>query len=310
MHSLSKKIKEEASHLGIDLIGFTQAIPHPDLNIFKDWLTKDHQASMKWLDRSIEKRSNPNLILPDVKSIISCGLIYYRGHPLSIDSKNKDHGWISNYAWGEDYHEVFLEKLKTLEIFIKKNNPHIKTKAYVDTGPILERSYAASAGLGWIGKNTCLINPKQGSFFFIGEILIDIELDYDASTPNHCGKCTRCLDACPTDALTEYELNSNKCIAYLTIEHRGDIDKNLQNKMGHHLIGCDICQDVCPWNSKAKPSQHKEFDPREDFFNPNLDALENLTQMEFSTKYKKSPVKRVKLDGLLRNVKIAQKNQN
>jgi epoxyqueuosine reductase len=306
--SPSQLIKNKAHDLKIDLIGFTKAIPHPDFDFYKKWLDQNYQASMKWMEKSIDKRSNPDLVLKNAESMISCGLIYYRGHPKSIDCKDKDKAWISNYAWGDDYHEVFLDKLKELEKFIIDQFPNNKTRSYVDTGPILERSYAKSAGLGWIGKNTCLINTKKGSYFFLGEIITDLELEYDDEEPDHCGKCTRCIDACPTDALTAYELNSNQCISYLTIEHRDEINPDLQDKIGHHLVGCDICQDVCPWNNKIKPGDHPEFDPREGLFHPKINELENLSQEEFSKKFRKSPIKRVKLKGLERNLKLLKIN--
>lgn len=307
MSSLTQLIKNKATELGFDLIGFTPAQTHKDISLFNSWLAKGYGASMEWLKRGEEKRGNPELVLPNVKSIICCGVNYYRGHPKSIDSVEVGKGWISNYAWGEDYHDVVLEKLKHLEDFIRLQYPSAQMKSYVDTGPILERSYASSAGLGWIGKNTLLINQKIGSYFFIGEILIDVELEYDDETPDHCGKCNKCMEACPTQALTPYELDANKCISYLTIEHRGAIKEELAEKMGHHLVGCDICQDVCPWNRRPPVSKESKFDPRAGNFHPILSELESLTPSDFSMRFKGSPIKRLKYEGLKRNLENIRK---
>lgn len=306
---LTKQIKEQAKSLGFDLVGITSAHPHSHRSFFNDWINKGYQGSMEWLVKGEEKRNDPQKVLPGAKTIICCGLNYYRGKPFSVHSKKKGHGWISNYAWGEDYHHVVLEKLKQLETFILDQIPNAQLKSYVDTGPLLERSYANSAGLGWVGKNTCLINKKIGSFFFLGEILTNLELEIDQPESDHCGKCTRCIDACPTDALNNYELNANQCISYLTIEHRGPINPFLQKKMGHHLVGCDVCQDVCPWNQGIPQSNEASFDPLPENFHPSLQQIQELNKDQFFKQFKNSAVKRVKFKGLQRNVEIAVKNQ-
>lgn len=298
--SLKEIIKKQATCLGFDLVGVAKAVPHPDRFFFLDWLDNGYAATMDWMHRSREKRGDPALILPQVKSMICLGLLYNTNHPKEF---------ISNYAWGEDYHEVLLSKLKLLEQFIHEQRPDAQTKCYVDTGPVLERSYAASAGLGWIGKNTCLIHPKLGSFFFLGEILTDLELETDDPMMDHCGKCTRCIDACPTQVLVPHRLDANKCISYLTIEHRGIIDEGLASKMGHHVVGCDICQDVCPWNDKAPVTKEKSFEPRPGFFNPDFSSLEKMGE-NFSEVFKNSPIKRLKKEGWERNLKIVRKNKN
>lgn len=297
--NLAQKIKQEALRIGFDLVGVASAFPHSDFNFFNQWVNKGYQGGMEYLARGREKRGDPQKILPGAKSFICCGLNYFHGF---------SEGGISNYAWGDDYHGVILEKLGVLEKFILEKAPKARMKSYVDTGAILERSYAASAGLGWIGKNTCLINQKVGSFFFVGEILTDLELEYDRPVADHCGTCTRCLDACPTQALTPYELNATRCISYLTIEHRGEIAPELADKMGNHLVGCDICQDVCPWNKKIPLSEEPSFAPRPENIHPSLESLQNLAPVEFSTRFKSSPIKRVKWEGLKRNVEIAVKN--
>ncbi|HBF12705.1 MAG TPA: tRNA epoxyqueuosine(34) reductase QueG [Deltaproteobacteria bacterium] len=300
----SELIKQKAHEIGFDLVGITQAETHPHFSFFKNWMDHKLYGTMDWLVRGAERRSDPQKILPGAKSFICVGLNYYHGWPLSIENVEAGKGWVSNYAWGDDYHDVMLAKLKNLEAFILNHHPEAKLKSYVDTGPILERSYAESAGLGWVGKNTLLINQKNGSFFFLGEMLTDLELEYDEPAADHCGKCTRCLDACPTNALKAYELDANKCISYLTIEHRGEIDPKLQSKMGHHIYGCDICQDVCPWNRQIPVSREESFKPRPENFHPSLSSLKNLSQEEFSHRFKNSPIKRTKWEGLLRNIQI------
>lgn len=301
-------IKDKALQLGFDLVGITPAVPHSDYSFFLDWLSKGNAAGMAWLLKNKEKRGDPQMVLPGARSIISCAKNYYRGHPLSIDMRKEGHGWISNYAWGEDYHEVVLDLLKELEGFVRTLIPGSMTKAYTDTGPLLERSYAREAGLGWIGKNTCLINTGKGSFLFLGEVITTAVLDYDKPIADHCGTCTRCLDACPTQALTPGILDANRCLSYLTIEHRGEVtDPALKAAMGPHLVGCDICQDVCPWNRKAEVSGDVRFDPRPGNFHPELQSLEGLSQEEFSKRFKGSPIKRLKKEGLARNVSYASK---
>lgn len=298
--TLTAQIKGEAQKMGFSLVGIASAAPHSDFSFYNQWVNNGSQGGMAYLERGWEKRGDPQKILPGAKTFICCGLNYYHGPG----------GAISNYAWGDDYHEVFLEKLQALEKFISGIEPQARMKSYVDTGAILERSYAASAGLGWIGKNTCLINQKKGSFFFIGEILTDLDLEPDRPVADHCGTCTRCIDACPTQALTPYELQATKCISYLTIEHRGEIEPALQAKMGQHLVGCDICQDVCPWNKKIPLSEEPAFKPRAENVDPSLESLKSLKPEDFSVRFNKSPIKRLKWEGLQRNVEIAQANDS
>lgn len=294
----SQTIKFHALELGFDLVGITPAVSHPDFTIYQDWIDQKFHGTMDWMSRGAEKRSDPQKILPGAKSFICVGLSYYRGHPKSTESHEEGRGWISNYAWGEDYHEILLEKLKQLEKWIGEMAPQAEFKSYVDTGPILERSYAQSAGLGWIGKNTVLINHKGGSYFFIGEILTHLELEPDTPGRDHCGTCTRCLDACPTQALTPYQLNTTRCISYLTIEHKGEIPLDV----GHQVYGCDICQDVCPWNRDPLLSRESAFDPRAGNFHPLLDELQSVPQEKFAEKFKGSPIKRLKWERLQRNL--------
>lgn len=321
---LSSQIKQHAQSLGFDLVGITSAKAHEHSPFFQSWLEKGYHRQMAYLEKGAEKRRDPTLVLPGAQSIICCGLNYYTQpnsrtsySPLPLWERldeGKGCGQISNYAWGRDYHKTLMEKLKILENFIQATAPGTETKSYVDTGPILERSYAQRAGLGWIGKNTCLIHPKMGSWFFLGEIITDLELEYDEPfETDHCGTCTRCLDACPTNALVEPRvLDARVCISYLTIEHRGVIPIDQRSAMGNHISGCDICQEVCPYNHNPIPTREKDFFPRNEFDGRpgqiSLEKLAALTPEEFDKMFFESPVKRLKYEGLLRNTLIAMGN--
>jgi epoxyqueuosine reductase len=285
---------------------------------------------------------------PWTKSVIVCAVNYNTAQPYSTQVDDPGHGWISRYAWGnEDYHEVVLRKLREVETqlaaavaqpeldesctdSVESRNPDHdrtdglrsagrrartpvapppKTWCYVDTGPVVERVYAKYAGVGWIGKNTCILNQKLGSWLFLGVILASLELVPDLPAPDRCGTCTRCLDACPTNAfLGPHQLDANKCISYLTIEKRGPIAEELRDGMGKHVFGCDICQDVCPWNRNAAVTPAPEFQPREALVNPALEWLAEMRAEEFREKFRGSPVRRAKLNGLRRNAVIAMGN--
>ena len=216
--------------------------------------------------------------------------------------------WISRYAWGEDYHEILKAKLERLARSIEEQSP-TRTRTYVDTGPLLERVFAKYAGIGWFGKNTCIINEKTGSWLFLGCIITDVEFGYDAPVPDRCGTCTRCIDACPTGAILEpYVLDSRKCISYTTIELRGEIAEDSRKGIGHHLFGCDICQDVCPWNRRAPQSSDPAFQPKQDLFWPELERLLDLNDDEWHSLIRGTAMKRAKVKGLLRNLMIVSGN--
>jgi epoxyqueuosine reductase len=237
---------------------------------------------------------------------------YNTAHPYSTQVKESSRGWVSRYAWSrEDYHDSVLRRLRQLESKLKElcaPDP-IETRAYVDTGPIVERVYAKYAGIGWLAKNTCLINQGIGSWLFLGVIITSLELTPDLPAPDRCGTCTRCIDACPTHAFVgPHLLDSNKCIAYLTIEKRGSIPEELREGIGHQVFGCDICQDVCPWNRKAPATNEPEFQPREGFVNPALAWLAEISEEDFRETFRGSPVKRAKRNGLRRNALIALGN--
>lgn len=255
----SPLIRQKAQDLGFELVGIARAKPAPDFDFFRWWLDRGYGATMTYLHRQAERRGDPEKVLPGVRSIICVGLNYFT-------AATGDR--IACYAHGEDYHRVIGEKLKTLEgLIVSSVDPMAKTKSYVDTGPVLERSYAARAGLGWIGKNTMVINEGLGSYFFLGEILTTMgfdESEYDRPALDQCGTCTKCLDACPTQALIEPGvLDANRCVSYLTIEYRGDFTPDQSKRIGGHLYGCDICQEVCPYNDRIPETPLKEFRLRE-----------------------------------------------
>lgn len=294
----SQKIKERAKELGFELAGIVPAKPVPDFDFFRWWLDQGYGATMAYLSRGAERRGNPEKILPGVKSVICCALNYYTEHPS---------GPVSNYAWGEDYHRVIGQRLEELRNFIHSLVPGTESRNYVDTGPVLERSYAAQAGLGWIGKNTCLINNGLGSFVFLGEILTTLELpetEYDRPLLDQCGTCTLCLDACPTNALPEpYVLDANRCISYLTIEYRGDFTEEQKKEVKGHVYGCDICQTVCPYNDRIPVTPLKEFQPRPSLAAKTGQDLETITEEEFGKIRSDSPMERIRWEQWQRNVR-------
>ncbi|MDO8494497.1 MAG: tRNA epoxyqueuosine(34) reductase QueG [Deltaproteobacteria bacterium] len=294
-------IKQKGLEIGFDKIAIAEARSFPEHAALQNWLSQGFHGTMQYMERGASKRINPKEVMPEAKSVITCALNYNTDYPYSTECKDKERGWIARYAWGDDYHDVIKKMLRELAAFLAG-----QSKVYIDTGPVMERVFAKNSGLGWIGKNTCVIDPKLGSWLFLGLILTDLELKPDMIIADHCGKCTACIDACPTQALVEpYKLDARKCISYLTIEHRGEIEPALAKKMGNHLLGCDICQDVCPWNRKAPTTNKKEFQPRDGFFNPDFKNFEEKVQ-KYPDGFKNSPLKRAKKMGLLRNLKIAR----
>jgi len=294
---LTQKIKEKAFNLGFELFGITDSSSISDINRYNEWLKNGFAGDMDYLKRNIEKRENPESLLPGTKSIICLGLNYNQKIQFN-DFK------IAKYALGDDYHTFLKEKLTELFLYIKSICNDLEGRVYTDTAPILERSLAKRAGLGWIGKNTILINPQKGSYYLLGELFLNIELEYnEQSIKTLCGNCSRCIDSCPTDALVQpYELNSNLCISYLTIESKTEIPEEITDKMNNYIFGCDICQDVCPWNKKFSTySKINDINPREWLSNKSLKEILEMEQEEFSVIFKNSPVKRTKLKGLIRN---------
>ena len=312
---ISALVKRVASEAGFDLAGIAPATDCPELQSFPEWVAAGHAGEMKYMESRDEqgslKRASLSRVAPWARSVVVCAINYNTDHPYSTQISDPSRGWISRYAWSqEDYHDAVLRRLKQVEAAmheaINNSDPQLMTRSYVDTGPIIERVFAKYAGVGWMGKNTCIINQKLGSWLFLGVILTSLELTPDLPAPERCGTCTRCIEACPTDAILEpYKLDSNRCISYLTIEKRGSIPEELRAGMGRHVFGCDICQDVCPWNRKAPDTTALEFSPREGLVNPALDWLAEMSADEFREKFRGSPIRRAKSSGLRRNALIA-----
>jgi epoxyqueuosine reductase len=316
--SLGAFVKRAAEEAGFDLAGIAPVSDSPELKAFPDWIAAGRAGEMKYLESRTDngelKRASLTNVAPWAKSVIVGAINYNTPHPYSTQVQDATGGWISRYAWSrEDYHDAVLRRLRQIEASMHKecegNDPPLTTRSYVDTGPIVERVFAKYAGVGWIGKNTCVINQKKGSWLFLGVILTSLELTPDIPAPDRCGTCTRCIDACPTDAiLAPYELDSNRCISYLTIEKRGSIPEDLRPGMGRHIFGCDICQDVCPWNRKAPVTTAPEFEPREGLVNPALEWLAAMSAEDFQKAFRRSPIRRAKHAGLRRNAAIAMGN--
>ena len=311
-------IKQSAIEAGFDLVGIAPARlgNSRELRFFSDWIAGGRAGEMSYLESGDSqgrlKRAALEHVAPWARSVIVCALNYNTANPRSTDCHDPERGWISRYAWGSaDYHEVVMERLRHVETRLRADvgDPTIETRCYVDTGPVVERVFAAYAGVGWIGKNTCLINQRVGSWLFLGVILTSLELAPDLPAPDRCGSCTRCLDACPTQAfVAARELDATRCISYLTIEKRGAVPEELRSGMGNHVFGCDICQDVCPWNRKAPTSAAPEFQPRRERFHPALAWLASLSEEEFRVAFRGSPVRRAKRSGLRRNAVVAMGN--
>jgi epoxyqueuosine reductase len=330
--SLSGIVAEFSKDRGFSATGVA-AVPEPgsaedfaELRLVEAWIEDGRAGEMEYLKRRDASgrllRSSLRIALPWARSVIVCAANYNSAAPKSIDSASLDQGWIARYAWsGErssdgsvrasDYHKVLLKRLKLLESRLKQEVGQFESRCYVDTGPVVERIYAKYAGIGWMGKNTCILNQKLGSWLFLGVIATSLELRMDAAeiAADRCGSCTRCIDACPTGALTApYQMDAGLCISYLTIEKRGEIPVELREKMGRQVFGCDICQDVCPWNRKAPVSRDPQLQARRELVNPALEWLAEMDEAGFARTFFGSPVKRAKFAGLRRNVAIAMGN--
>ncbi len=302
-----EKIRRRALELGFDRLG----VAPPDVGAaagrFEQWLAGQFDGEMHYMKRGEAKRLDPERVLPGVKSVI-CLMTNYFTTPRTLDFlQEPDTGDISNYAWHLDYHDLIQPRLKQLEDCLAGEFPGCRTKGYVDTGPILEKPLAQRAGLGWIGKHTNLLTEGLGSYYFLSEILVDVDLPLSEAAIDHCGTCTECIDICPTGAIVApYVLDSRKCISYLTIELKGPIPHEYRKALGNRIYGCDDCQIVCPWNSYAVTTEEPAFQEREEV--KGLIALMRLDEEGFRTRFRKSPVKRIKRRGLLRNVAVALGN--
>ena len=306
---LSARIKEEAQRLGFTLVGISPLKPPPHEQSFAHWLRQGFAGELDYMHRTEALRRDPEQLVPWAVSIISVGMNYYTEFSRP-ERSDEARGWISRYAWGDDYHEVMKDKLETLLVRVQGLYPApVQGRAFVDSGPVLERDLAGVAGLGWIGKNSHLISPKKGSWFFLGELFLDLPLAYDRPIRDRCGRCELCLKACPTNAFVgPYVLDARRCISYLTIELKGWIPRHLRPLVGNHIFGCDICQEVCPYNVKAEATVEGSYQPRAGLHAPQLIPLLSLDREEFRRRFQGSPIMRAKRRGLLRNVAVALGN--
>jgi len=297
-------VRRLAAECGFELAGVTRAEPVIDHARYADWVKRGLAGRMGYLtDHRADLRSDPRNLLPSARSVICVGKVYNTPQPCSTDFNDEERAWISRYAWGDDYHPLMR---RALEMLAGRLGPDHEWRACVDTAPLLERSLAAASGLGWIGRNTCLINQEVGSWFFLGELLTSLEIDPEGPAADRCGTCTRCIEACPTQALTPYELDATRCISYFTIELHGPVDTSFRADIGNHVFGCDICQDVCPWNRRAPVTAAPEFSPRH--IAPPLDRLAALREQDFRAMFRGTPVTRTRYSGFLRNVAVAMGN--
>ena len=293
---------------GFDQVAFAAAGRAPNADRLSTWLSRGFAASMRYLERRVERRQDPRLVVPGARTVIVVSVFYRSNAPLSVTRANATHGEIASYAQGADYHSVIERRLRKATENLRSVHPGAY-RYYVDTGPVLERDWAQLSGIGWVGKNTCTIDRERGSFMFLGAIVTSVDFTSDPPATNHCGSCTRCIDACPTDAIVApYELDSRACISYLTIEHRGEIAADLEPKLGNLVFGCDICQEVCPYNRLDRQSCDKDLAPRVENVFPHLTELAELNEEAFRNRFPKSAVRRAKFEGFLRNVIVALGN--
>jgi len=305
-------VKAEATAAGFDLCGIAAVQSHPELTFFHEWLARGYAGEMHYLHRTAERRADVRAVMPSARSVISLGVVYNTERPYSNQHNDPKRAAIARYAWGDDYHVVIERRLATLLARLREiANEQFEARAYVDTGPVQERVYAQYAGLGWIGKNTCLINEDLGSWIFLSEILCSVPLEADAPAFDQCGSCTRCLDACPTSALVDPGvLDATRCLSYLTIELKGAIPEEHRGSIGRHAYGCDLCQEVCPWNIAPGigKSTEKEWQPRPGLDNAGLLDLWNRSDDELRTLLKGSAMKRAGVKRLRRNLAVALGN--
>jgi epoxyqueuosine reductase len=298
---LTQLIKNRAGALGFEKVGIAPAGKPAHSDYLSQWLKAGYHGAMQWMENNAEKRQDVFKLYPQAKSVIAVGLNYFTGPK---HSSKKEHGKISRYAWGKDYHKIMKKNLKQILIEIKQKDASIDGRLCVDTAPAQDKLWAAEAGIGWQGKNTNILSRDYGSWLFLGEIILNKELEYDTPVSDYCGTCTACIDACPTEALTPYKLDATKCISYLTIEMWDKpIPPDYRDKMHNWVFGCDICQDVCPWNRFEKETTIGDFQPHEGNICPDLSTMGKMTVEEFKKRFKNSPVYRAKWHNFIRNVK-------
>jgi epoxyqueuosine reductase len=303
-------IKARARELGFDACGIAPAAGLPELAFISEWITRGYAASMAYLERSAERRADVRRVLPGARTVIATATVYNTRRPYSTECADRSRGHIARYAWGDDYHDVIGVRLETLLSWMHEvSTEPFEARCYVDTGPVQERVYARHAGIGWIGKNTCVINPELGSWVLLGEILCSLPLELDPPSTDQCGTCTLCIEACPTQAIVgPAVLDSNRCVSYLTIEHRGEIPADLHEGVGTHVYGCDVCQEVCPWNAVAPASDDPAWQPRAAWDLPSLADLQRMPDEELRDAVRGSAMRRAKTAGIRRNVDIALRN--
>ncbi len=310
MRLTSAAVKARALEIGFDLCGIAPVGAFPELNFLTDWLARGYAGEMHYMARTAERRADVRAVMPSARCVIVTATNYNTSRPYSVDDHDPARAHVSRYAWGDDYHDVITRRLDALVAWMRaEHDEAFEARAYVDTGPVQERVYAQYAGVGWIGKNTCVISGKRGSWLFLSEIICSLPLEPDAPATDHCGTCTRCLDACPTGAIVEpYVLDSTRCLSYLTIELKGAIPEADRDQLGTHVYGCDICQDVCPWNRAPLISTDLAWQPRPGLDAPTLAALWQRTDDELRKMLKGSPMKRAGVRRLRRNLAIAIAN--
>jgi epoxyqueuosine reductase len=308
-HRLSPRIKAEAQRLGFELVGISPVQAPPHEASFADWLRQGFAGELAYMERTEDLRRDPPSLTPWAESVVSVGMSYFTPSARPVECAEAK-GWISRYAWGDDYHDLIKRKLEQLLATIRGwHGGPVEGRVFVDSGPVLERDVAGVAGIGWIGKNTLLISPQKGSWFFLAELFLSLPLEYDRPIRDRCGKCDLCLKACPTGAFVgPYILDARRCISYLTIELKGSMPRHLRPLVGNHIFGCDICQEICPYNVKALPSDQGAYAPRPGLFAPDLIPLLALTEEEFRRRFRGSPILRAKRRGFLRNVAVALGN--
>ena len=303
---ITKQIKNKALELGFSDVGFAKSreLTEEKQN-YSNWLNNEYHADMNYLANNFEKRFDPSLLVENAKTIISVILNYYPNK-----TQERQLPQISKYAYGRDYHKVIKHKLKKLAEYINNDLVNINYRFFTDSAPVLDRKWAQLAGLGWIGKNSLLLNKKLGSFFFIGELIIDVELEYDKPIRDACGTCTKCIEACPTDAIVKDKIiDANRCISYLTIENKGEIDEEFTPLFSNQIFGCDICQDVCPWNNKIEVTKEKDFTPKKEILSFTKEDWKNLDEERFDEIFQASAIKRTKYQGIKRNLDFITRKQ-
>lgn len=302
----TRLIRDEARRLGFEQVGFAKAgFLEDEARRLENWLHEGRHGTMAWMENHFDMRVDPTLLVPGAKTVISLARQYFPGHETHTDQDLR----ISKYALGDDYHDVIRDKLRELFHFIEATVGAVEGRVFTDSAPVMDKAWAGKSGIGWMGKNGNMINRGLGSFFFLGEIILDVEFEYDNPATDHCGSCTRCLDACPTQAIIAPKVvDANRCISYLTIELREAIPDQYHEAMGNWMYGCDVCQDVCPWNRKAPLSQEPRFAPRKEILEMTLEGWESMDVELYRRLFKGSAAKRTKFDGLKRNIEIGATN--